>query len=74
MLSLGTLEALWVNVTVGDAALGIQLHWGPGIPLTFRLGYGYHPNETSYDAQTHLPPVAATGNQPPLIFFEWPPG
>ncbi|XP_051024689.1 polycystic kidney disease protein 1-like 2 isoform X2 [Acomys russatus] len=67
MLSLGTPEVLWVNVTVGDAALGIQLHWGPGVPLTLRLGYGYHPNETSYDAQTDLPPVAATGKPPTWI-------
>ncbi|XP_040592237.1 polycystic kidney disease protein 1-like 2 isoform X2 [Mesocricetus auratus] len=67
MLSLATPEALWVNVTAGEAALGIQLHWGPGVPLTLSLGYGYHPNETSYDAQTHLPPVAATGELPTWI-------
>ncbi|XP_028731528.1 polycystic kidney disease protein 1-like 2 isoform X2 [Peromyscus leucopus] len=67
MLSLATPEALWVNVTAGEAALGIQLHWGPGVPLTLSLGYGYHPNETSYDVQTHLPPGAATGELPTWI-------
>ncbi|GAB1293700.1 Polycystic kidney disease protein 1-like 2 [Apodemus speciosus] len=66
-LSLATRDALSVNVTAGDTALGIQLHWGPGVPLTLSLGYGYHPNETSYDAQTHLPPVAATGDLPTWI-------
>ncbi|XP_021494524.1 polycystin-1-like protein 2 isoform X1 [Meriones unguiculatus] len=66
MLSLATPEALWVNVTTGDASLGIQLHWGPRVSLTLRLGYGYHPNETSYDAQTHLPPMA-TGEDPTWI-------
>lgn len=68
MLSLASREALSVNVTAGDTALGIQLHWGPGVPLILSLGYGYHPNETSYDAQTHLPPVAATGSQLPGLF------
>lgn len=63
MLSLATPETLWVNMTAREAALGIQLHWGPDVPLTLSLGYGYYPNETSYDAQTHLPPVAATGSQ-----------
>ncbi|XP_008063168.1 polycystic kidney disease protein 1-like 2 [Carlito syrichta] len=58
-LRLTRTEALRVNVTSGKAALGVQLHWRPGVPLTLRLGYGYHPNETSYDAQTHLPPTAA---------------
>nr|Q7TN88.1 RecName: Full=Polycystin-1-like protein 2; Short=Polycystin-1L2; AltName: Full=PC1-like 2 protein; AltName: Full=Polycystic kidney disease protein 1-like 2; Flags: Precursor [Mus musculus]AAO32797.1 polycystic kidney disease 1-like 2 [Mus musculus] len=67
MLSLASREALSVNVTAGDTALGIQLHWGPGVPLILSLGYGYHPNETSYDAQTHLPPVAATGDLPTWI-------
>ncbi|XP_021075889.1 polycystic kidney disease protein 1-like 2 [Mus pahari] len=62
MLSLATREALLVNVTARDTTLGIQLHWGPEVPLTLSLGYGYHPNETSYDAQTHLPPVAAAGD------------
>ncbi|XP_006152651.1 polycystic kidney disease protein 1-like 2 isoform X2 [Tupaia chinensis] len=59
VLSLTNPEALWVNLTSGEAALGVQLHWRPGVALTLRLGYGYHPNETSYDAQTHLPPTAA---------------
>ncbi|XP_028608529.1 polycystic kidney disease protein 1-like 2 [Grammomys surdaster] len=67
MLSLATREALLVNVTARDTALGIQLDWRPGVPLTLCLGYGYHPNETSYDAQTHLPPVAATGDLPTWI-------
>ncbi|XP_041506459.1 polycystic kidney disease protein 1-like 2 [Microtus oregoni] len=67
MLSLATPETLWVNMTAREAALGIQLHWGPDVPLTLSLGYGYHPNETSYDAQTHLPPVAATGELPTWI-------
>ncbi|KAL6045311.1 hypothetical protein STEG23_018459 [Scotinomys teguina] len=67
MLSLVSTEALRVNVTAGETALGIQLHWGPGVPLTLSLGYGYHPNETSYDVQTHLPPVAATGELPTWI-------
>nr|XP_010966952.1 polycystic kidney disease protein 1-like 2 [Camelus bactrianus] len=59
ILNLTSPEALWVNLTSGGAALGIQLHWRPDIPLTLSLGYGYHPNETSYDAQVHLPPMAA---------------
>ncbi|XP_046290740.1 polycystin-1-like protein 2 isoform X1 [Marmota monax] len=59
VLSLTSSEALWVNVTSKEAALGIQLHGRPRVPLTLSLGYGYHPNKTSYDAQTHLPPVSA---------------
>ncbi|XP_008584536.1 PREDICTED: polycystic kidney disease protein 1-like 2 isoform X1 [Galeopterus variegatus] len=66
VLSLTSPEALWVNLTSGEAALGIQLHWRPGIPLTLSLGYGYHPNETSHDAQTHLPLTAA-----PDELFTW---
>ncbi|XP_012602024.2 polycystin-1-like protein 2 [Microcebus murinus] len=60
-------EALRVNVTSGEAALGIQLHWGPGVPLTLSLGYGYHPNATSYDAQTRLLPAAAPDEPPTWI-------
>ncbi|XP_053762669.1 polycystic kidney disease protein 1-like 2 [Panthera pardus] len=59
VLNLTSPEALWVNLTTDGAALGIQLHWRPDIPLTLSLGYGYHPNETSYDAKVHLPPMAA---------------
>lgn len=62
MLNLSRPEALRVNLTSGSAALGIQLHWRPDAPLTLSLGYGYHPNETSYDAQAHLPPTAASGS------------
>ncbi|XP_002917769.2 LOW QUALITY PROTEIN: polycystic kidney disease protein 1-like 2 [Ailuropoda melanoleuca] len=58
VLNLTSPEALWVNLTSDGAALGIQLHWRPDIPLILSLGYGYHPNETSYDAKAHLPPVA----------------
>ncbi|XP_069871843.1 polycystin-1-like protein 2 [Dipodomys merriami] len=61
VLDLAAPEALWVNMTAGGAALGIQLHGRPYLPLTLSLGYGYHPNETSYDAQTHLPPAAVPG-------------
>ncbi|XP_076989221.1 polycystin-1-like protein 2 isoform X2 [Tamandua tetradactyla] len=67
VLNLSRPEALRVNLTSGEAALGIQLHWRPGIPLTLSLGYGYHPNETSYDAQTHLPPTAAPDELPTWI-------
>ncbi|XP_053465162.1 polycystic kidney disease protein 1-like 2 [Nycticebus coucang] len=59
VLNLTSPEALRVNVTSGEATLGIQLHWRPSIRLTLSLGFGYHPNETSYDAQTHLLPAAA---------------
>ncbi|KAF5918575.1 hypothetical protein HPG69_005010 [Diceros bicornis minor] len=59
VLNLTSPEAVWVNLTSAGAALGIQLHWRPDIPLILSLGYGYHPNKTSYDAKTHLPPVAA---------------
>ncbi|KAF6078991.1 hypothetical protein HJG60_015036 [Phyllostomus discolor] len=59
VLNLTSPEALWVNLTSVGAALGIQLHWRPDIPLTLSLGYGYHPNETSYDAKAHFPPMAA---------------
>nr|XP_058135506.1 polycystin-1-like protein 3 [Dasypus novemcinctus] len=67
VLNLSSPEALQVNLTSGEAALGIQLHWRPGIPLTLRLGYGYHPNETNYDAKTHLPPTAAPDEPPTWI-------
>ncbi|XP_072588067.1 polycystin-1-like protein 2 [Vulpes vulpes] len=60
VLNLTSPEALWVNLTSDRAALGIQLHWRPAIPLILSLGYGYHPNETSYDAKAHIPPMAAT--------------
>ncbi|KAM5297461.1 LOW QUALITY PROTEIN: polycystin-1-like protein 2 [Glossophaga mutica] len=60
VLNLISPEALWVNLTSEGTALGIQLHWRPDIPLTLSLGYGYHPNETSYDAKAHLPPMAAS--------------
>ncbi|KAM5262602.1 polycystin-1-like protein 3 [Ctenodactylus gundi] len=59
MLNLTRGEVLQVNMTFREATLGIQLHWEPGVPLILRLGCGYYPNETSYDAQTHLPSVAA---------------
>ncbi|XP_043293117.1 polycystic kidney disease protein 1-like 2 [Cervus canadensis] len=59
VLNLSRPEALRVNLMSGSAALGIQLHWRPDAPLTLSLGYGYHPNETSYDAQAHLLPTAA---------------
>ncbi|KAM6223807.1 polycystin-1-like protein 2 [Rhynchocyon petersi] len=55
VLNLTGLEALRVNLTSGEAVLGIHLHWKPRIPLTLSLGYDYYPNETSYDAKTHLP-------------------
>ncbi|XP_016052978.1 PREDICTED: polycystic kidney disease protein 1-like 2 [Miniopterus natalensis] len=58
VLNLTSPEVLWVNLTSGGAALGIHLHWRPDIPLTLSLGYGYHPNKTSYDAKAHLPPMA----------------
>ncbi|OWK15924.1 hypothetical protein Celaphus_00003976 [Cervus elaphus hippelaphus] len=61
VLNLSRPEALRVNLTSGSAALGIQLHWRPDATLTLSLGYGYHPNETSYDAQAHLLPTAAPG-------------
>ncbi|XP_047565947.1 polycystic kidney disease protein 1-like 2 [Lutra lutra] len=63
VLNLTSPEALWVNLTSDGAALGIQLHWRPDIPLILNLGYGYHPNETSYDARAQLPPVATTDGQ-----------
>ncbi|XP_057568736.1 polycystic kidney disease protein 1-like 2 [Hippopotamus amphibius kiboko] len=59
VLNLTRPEVLRVNLTSRGAALGIQLHWRPDIPLMLSLGYGYHPNETSYDAQAHLLPTAA---------------
>ncbi|KAM6177463.1 polycystin-1-like protein 2 [Erethizon dorsatum] len=59
MLNLTGAEVLQVNVTLRGSALGVQLHWGPGVPLTLSLGYGYHPNSTSYDTQTRLLPAAA---------------
>uniref|UniRef100_A0A8D1BLF4 Polycystin-1-like protein 2 n=1 Tax=Sus scrofa TaxID=9823 RepID=A0A8D1BLF4_PIG len=62
VLNLTSPEALRVNLTSRGVALGIQLHWRPDIPLMLSLGYGYHPNETSYDAKAHFPPMAASGN------------
>ncbi|XP_004626039.1 polycystic kidney disease protein 1-like 2 [Octodon degus] len=59
VLNLTRGEVLQVNVTSRASALGVQLHWGPGVPLTLSLGYGYRPNATSYDAQARLPPAAA---------------
>ncbi|KAM7058305.1 LOW QUALITY PROTEIN: polycystin-1-like protein 2 [Molossus nigricans] len=59
VLNLTRPEALWVNLTSAGAAVGIQLHWRPNIPLTLSLGYGCHPDKTSYDAKAHLPPTAA---------------
>nr|XP_003462903.1 polycystic kidney disease protein 1-like 2 [Cavia porcellus] len=59
LLNLTRAEVLQVNVTSPGSALGVQLHGGPGVPLRLSLGYGYHPNATSYDAQTRLPPAAA---------------
>nr|XP_054308741.1 polycystic kidney disease protein 1-like 2 [Pongo pygmaeus] len=67
VLNLTSPESLWVNVTSGEATLGIQLHWRPDIALTLSLGYGYHPNKSSYDAQTHLVPMAAPDELPTWI-------
>ncbi|XP_011943420.1 PREDICTED: polycystic kidney disease protein 1-like 2 isoform X1 [Cercocebus atys] len=67
VLNLTSPEALWVNVTSGEATLGIQLHWRPDIALTLSLGYGYHPNKSSYDAQTYLVPMAASDELPTWI-------
>ncbi|KAF7242704.1 Polycystic kidney disease protein 1-like 2, partial [Varanus komodoensis] len=47
--------ALQVNVTSVNASLVIHLELDQNIPLILYLGYGYHPNETSYDLMIHLP-------------------
>nr|KAF6411309.1 hypothetical protein HJG63_015372 [Rousettus aegyptiacus] len=67
VLNLISPEALWVNLTLRGVALGIQLHWRPDIPLMLCLGYGYHPNKTSYDAKAHLPPMAVPDGMPTWI-------
>ncbi|XP_037372114.1 polycystic kidney disease protein 1-like 2 [Talpa occidentalis] len=58
VLNLTRPEALWVNLTSTGAALGIHLHWRPDVPLVLSLGFGYHPNESSFDAKVRLPPTA----------------
>ncbi|KAM5207497.1 LOW QUALITY PROTEIN: polycystin-1-like protein 2 [Hipposideros larvatus] len=64
VLNLTSPEALRVSLTLVGVSLEIQLHWRPDIPFTLSLGYGYHPNKTSYDAKAHIPPMAAPGNGP----------
>ncbi|XP_072487409.1 polycystin-1-like protein 2 [Notamacropus eugenii] len=62
VLNLTTSATLQVNMTSGNASLVIHLEWDFDLPLTLYLGYGYHPNETSYDVKTHLhPKTALTG-------------
>ncbi|KAK2505456.1 hypothetical protein MC885_012343, partial [Smutsia gigantea] len=58
VLNLSSPEALGVDLT-SWAALGSQLPWRPDMALTLSLGYGCHPNETSYNARAHRPPAAA---------------
>ncbi|XP_016288259.2 glycine cleavage system H protein, mitochondrial isoform X1 [Monodelphis domestica] len=56
MLNLTTSTTLQVNMTSGNASLVIHLEWDFDHPLILCLGYGYSPNETNYDAKTHLQP------------------
>ncbi|XP_029466481.1 polycystic kidney disease protein 1-like 2 [Rhinatrema bivittatum] len=63
LLNLGNFSALQINVTSSNASLVIHLELEWEIPLMLYLGYGYHPNETSYDVKTHLPNKQFTGDE-----------
>uniref|UniRef100_A0A8D0GTB2 Polycystin 1 like 2/pseudo n=1 Tax=Sphenodon punctatus TaxID=8508 RepID=A0A8D0GTB2_SPHPU len=63
LLDLGNFSALQVNVTSVNTSLVIHLEAEQAVPLIVYLGYGFHPNETSYDMKSHLPNEGNTGGE-----------
>ncbi|KAG9475124.1 hypothetical protein GDO78_003535 [Eleutherodactylus coqui] len=62
-LFLANLSALLVNMTSPHYPLVIHLEPSEDIPFMLYLGYGYHPNETTYDISTHLPNAQYPGDK-----------
>uniref|UniRef100_A0A8C3UZT0 PK1L2 protein n=1 Tax=Catharus ustulatus TaxID=91951 RepID=A0A8C3UZT0_CATUS len=54
LLKLGNYSTFQVNVTSENTSIVIHLECEHDIPLILYLGYGYHPNETTYDIKNHL--------------------
>ncbi|XP_044125233.1 polycystic kidney disease protein 1-like 2 [Bufo gargarizans] len=66
-LFLANLSAVIVNITSPNYPLVIHLEPSEDIALMLYLGYGYHPNETNYDINTHLP----NGQYPGDKVYSW---
>ncbi|XP_075692927.1 polycystin-1-like protein 2 [Rhinoderma darwinii] len=66
-LFLANLSSLQVNITSPHYPLIIHLEPSEDIPLILYLGYEYHPNETNYDINTHLP----YGQYPEDKVYSW---
>ncbi|XP_064414889.1 polycystin-1-like protein 2 [Latimeria chalumnae] len=62
VLQLGNSSTVMVNVTSSIASLVIQLDPDEDISLVLYLGYGYYPNESSYDSKAQLPNKQYTGD------------
>ncbi|XP_071973672.1 polycystin-1-like protein 2 isoform X2 [Engystomops pustulosus] len=67
ILHLSNFSALLINITSSQYPLVIHLEPSEDIPLILYLGYGYHPNETNYDINTHLP----DGQYPEDKVYSW---
>ncbi|XP_058848646.1 polycystin-1-like protein 2 isoform X1 [Acipenser ruthenus] len=61
VLVLGNFSTVMVNVTAGNPSLVLKLDLAREVPLQLYLGFQYHPNETSFDAETQLPDERYSG-------------
>ncbi|XP_040185090.1 polycystic kidney disease protein 1-like 2 [Rana temporaria] len=64
---LANLTSVLVNVTSASLPLVIYVEPSQQIPLVLYLGYEYHPNETNYDINFHLP----NGKYPGEKVYSW---
>ncbi|PIO34794.1 hypothetical protein AB205_0184290, partial [Aquarana catesbeiana] len=64
---LANLTSVLVNVTSASLPLVIHVEPSQHIPLVLYLGYEYHPNETNYDINFHLP----NGKYPGEKVYSW---
>ncbi|NXC21025.1 PK1L2 protein, partial [Corythaeola cristata] len=63
LLNLGNFSTFQVNVTSENTSIVINLESEHDIPLILYLGYGYRPNETTYDTRNHLFCKKTTGGE-----------
>ncbi|XP_009990421.1 PREDICTED: polycystic kidney disease protein 1-like 2 [Tauraco erythrolophus] len=63
LLNLGNFSTFQVNVTSENTSIVIHLESEHDTPLILYLGYGYRPNETTYDMKNHLFCKKTTGGE-----------